>query len=92
MAAPKHRLLNEFLGEVITVFMVDMEQQLQTEEGAITMPLAVQGLLKDVDEEFVLLSDDLDMSYNLVRIDLIGRIESGNSVDMDMMGDKRDLN
>ncbi len=75
---PKESLLSSFLGDMVTVFLSNFDSEAQSEEGPITIPMVLQGILVDFDDNFILLGDNNDGQFSLVALSHIGKIDTVN--------------
>jgi hypothetical protein len=94
MAKISNKLLNQFLGDIILVFVSGFDQEMNTEEGPITVPMVCQGLLVDYDSNFILLGDEENGGFSLININNIGKIDTVNENAEEMVGrpDKGNMN
>jgi hypothetical protein len=91
----KQPLLSQFLGDSILVFLSEFDQDIQTEDGGVaTVPMVLQGVLVDIDDNFILLGDETNGGFSLVAISHIGKIDTINEATKDIIGkiDKGSMN
>ena len=79
-AASRSNLLKEFLGEMVLIFLKDMNTQISTDEGVADVPLMVEGILRDYDDSFLLISDENEVTFSLVSMSCVGKIDMADNV------------
>lgn len=70
-----YRLLESMLGENVLIFLTNIQQQVQTEEGIIEVPLAQEGMILDMDENFLLVGNEDQTNVSLLNISNIAKID-----------------
>lgn len=80
-------LLTGFLGEYVLMYLSGgMNTSITTEDGqTATVPLALEGIVYDFDERFVLLGDETKTQFSLVSLATIAKIDT---YDRDSKGEK----
>lgn len=89
----KQSLLENFIGEHVLIILSGLEHTIQEENGIMQGPLLAQGMILDVDDDFVLLGGDGE-NMSLVSIGHIGKIDTtdGNIEDIVNKPPKVDMN
>ena len=81
MTKTKASLLDAFLGEFVIMFLQNVDTTVDTEEGTATIPLALEGIVYDYDERFVLIGTEDKSAYSLVNLNCICKIDTVNEAE-----------
>jgi len=69
-------LLNQFLTEFVVIYLIEAKTPTQTEGGEyIEVPMIVEGVVWDYDEDWLLLGDDRKVQFTLINRDLIAKMD-----------------
>jgi len=72
------KILEQFVGEKVVVFVSGIMTASQNEEGHVEeIPMMLSGILFDMDDRYVLLGNEEKTSFSLLNHDAIMRIDSG---------------
>lgn len=87
-------LLTNFLGDMVLVFMSGVDAEVQTEEGIINTPMVLQGILVDIDKNFILLGDENGQQFSLVNINNVAKLDSVNETNEELLNlpPKKEMN
>ncbi len=63
---------------MVTVFVTGFDTDVQTEDGVATVPMVLQGILVDYDEQFLLLGDNENGQFSMVNFNNVCKIDTVN--------------
>jgi hypothetical protein len=75
-SSAKRSLLDEFLTEYCIFYLIEAQSSIQSESGeVIDVPYTVDGILWDYDDDWMIISDDQQVNFSLLRKKSVAKID-----------------